>query len=143
MNEGKERKYPDQDGFGQNFETDDNPASFSRVARLPQPSRYFGQPKNWWRTMAGAMTLKDNQQWMQQATFHRVALNEVLKSLGKKNCKHLIHVKSAKGLSFRAKVKIKGVWKTMNVETEYKEAKELNAEDYKSLKDVLSNAIRS
>lgn len=122
---------------------DENKApSFKRMRILPETGMFHGQPKLWWKGLAVKETLLYRKNKMEQANFHKVALKEVMKALGHNNCKYLSHVKSRDGISFRAKVKIKGVWKTINVDTELKDADNLRPEDYKSLKDVLENAIR-
>lgn len=113
-----------------------------KVRNIPEKSQYFGHPTDWDRSFAAFQTATDFNDKMEQAKFHRVALNEVRKALGSK-CIHLIHVTEPDNLiTWRAKVKTSKGVKTINVESE-KESKDLVADSYKSLKDVLANAITS
>lgn len=111
-----------------------------RKIRIPEKSQFFGQPKNWGRGPAGFFKLKEMQGTYSQAEFHKVALTEVKKSL-KGKCKHLIHVANPEGIQFRAKLKVNGVTKTINVDAEVKKASQLTADNYKALKDVLNDII--
>lgn len=109
---------------------------------IPTRSKYFGQPILWENSLAARNTRMANKDWQSQAIFHNVALKEVRKALGKK-CRHLSHVVQDSKISFRAKLMINGVLKIYNVDTEASVASSLRAEDYRNLKDVLSNAGRS
>ena len=113
-----------------------------KIPKLPGPNKFHKYPKEWDKSLASYYTNLEVQDTMAQANFHKTALKKVRKALGKK-CTHLIHVvDSNKIITFRAKLKIGANTKIVNVET-YLQAKDIVAETYKNLNNVLLNEYRS
>lgn len=110
--------------------------------KVPTKSRYHGYPTAWDKSMAAYNRLMEESEKSGQITFHRKALNEVRKALGK-NCRHLVHsTDSSKIISFKAYMVIDGKTKIVNVDSE-KTAENLDAESYRNLNEVLRDVIGS
>lgn len=103
----------------------------------PERSRFFGQPKNWFKGAGYLFNLNRMQELYSQQEFHRIALKEVKNALGSR-CKHLIHMKNSKGeVKFRAKLLIDGKIQVFNVTAESTNPDDFTAETYKAVNDVL------
>ena len=113
-----------------------------KLPKLPQRGKFHGYPTAWDRSMAAYYSGMEMKEIMEQAEFHRVALKEVRKALGVK-CAHLIHVTDSTGIiTFKAKLKLNGGTKIVNVDSEVL-AKDLVAESYRNLNNVLLDELRS
>ena len=113
-----------------------------KLPKLPLRGKYFGYPRSWDKSIAAYYSGIEMQGVMEQAEFHRIAMKEVRKAL-KGKCTHLIHITDSTGIiTFRAKLNINGVTKTVNVDSQLP-AKELVAESYRNLNNVLLDEFRS
>jgi hypothetical protein len=119
-------------------------ASENKPISFPAPpsrSKYYGQPKNWFKGFGYMSNLSLLQEQYSQQQFHRIALNEVREALGSK-CKHLIHLKDTDGkVIFRAKLLVDGNIQVFNVTAESTNPNDFVAETYKGVYDVLIKHI--
>lgn len=126
-----------------NESQEDGAPRLANVGRMPQGrSKFFGYPKAWNYSIAAMYENMDRSNLPAQMRFHRVAINQVKRALGRA-CPHLTHVSDGKTVYFKARIKVGDKIKTINVTTDVETADQLSSDSYKELLNTLKNVIQA